>query len=550
MQQLLDQAIALHQAKKLPEAEALYRQVIAAPMPGREKAVAQAMGLLGVLIFQNRHAAGIDEAAQWLKRATELDPGNAETWTNLGEIERRRGRAADSIAALRSAVRLAPTNAWGHYNLGVALRSAGDAASAETCFRKALDALPAMSEAWINLGVLLVETGRAPEAIACFEKMRALAAATPRAAEVESHYGWALWEAGRHAEGIAAFERAVTMNPQFAPALANWGAALSRMGRRAEALAAYRRAAAAAPHVAQTQRELGVVLMENGQLDEAESTCRRAVELDPPNAEGMRALAVVLGVRGEARRAEARDVYARAIALKRASGQPVPPDWEFEHAALGDAAAVTAAPAAFVRGLFDAYALKFDSHVAGELQYRVPAELSRMILEVRGTPAREKWAVLDLGCGTGLCGAALSPHARRLVGADLSPKMVEVARSRGIYDELLVGDVTAAMRDLEKRGERFDVIVAGDVFIYVGALEELFAAARRILNPGGVIAFSLERHDGEGFVLSAQRRFAHSLTYVKMAAAGFTEARVEEGHIRKDVANGWWVVLVKSSGPA
>jgi predicted TPR repeat methyltransferase len=92
-----------------------------------------------------------------------------------------------------------------------------------------------------------------------------------------------------------------------------------------------------------------------------------------------------------------------------------------------------------------------------------------------------------------------------------------------------------------------DVMVAGDVFIYVGELEETFAEVGRVLRAGGILAFSLERHDGAGFALTQGGRFAHSLEYVRRAArsAGLNEVLVEEVYLRADVGMGWVVVVRK-----
>jgi predicted TPR repeat methyltransferase len=558
MSDLLQQAIALHRGGKLAEAEKCYREIVAhREVAGTVRA--QALGMLGVMAATR---GNLEEGFEWIRQGLDVDGAPVELWLHMAELERRRGRMAESIAALRQAAAREPANVYAMYNLAMALRSPGVARGtaereeAERCFRRVVEWMPELAEGWSGLGVALVEAGRAGEAVACLEKARALgpSAGFPsppneRSAEVENHLGWALWEAGRHEEAITAFRRAVAANDRLAPAWANLAAALVRTGKAEEGVEAYRQAVTIAPSEAQTVRELGVALMESGQLAEAESVCRRAVEMEPDHAGGVRALAVVVGMGGEARRIEARDLYAHAIGLReRGGGGEVPEDWRFEWAALAGAP-VSSAPGAFVRTLFDGYALKFEQHVVGALGYRVPAELVRMVCEERGqmreTDAR--WEVLDLGCGTGLCGIAVAAHARRIVGVDLSPAMVEMARRRGVYSEVIAGDAVESMRALSAKGESFDVILAADVFVYVGALEALFAAAAVLLKAGGILAFSLEEceENGRDFVLTPQRRFAHSLAYVRAAAegAGMALARAEPGLVRRDVPTGWWVVL-------
>src|SRR6185437_13438150 len=134
------------------------------------------------------------------------------------------------------------------------------------------------------------------------------------------------------------------------------------------------------------------------------------------------------------------------------------------------------APDAYVKHLFDEYALRFESHLVEELRYRAPEDLLSAVLQVRPEAKAGEggalWDVLDLGCGTGRCGELFRPYARRMVGVDLAPNMIEISRKRGggrIYDELLNSHILAA---LERYREAFDILVAADVFIYVGALEE------------------------------------------------------------------------------
>ena len=130
--------------------------------------------------------------------------------------------------------------------------------------------------------------------------------------------------------------------------------------------------------------------------------------------------------------------------------------------------------------------------------------------------------------------------------------MIAKAAARDIYDRLITGDVAEAMRDEEGS---FDLILAGDLFIYVGDLGEVFPAAARTLRDGGLFAFSLERHDGEGFVLHSKVRFAHSLGYIRELARQhhFAEVHTREITVRKEGAKdvaGWLVVLRKASDVA
>jgi predicted TPR repeat methyltransferase len=122
---------------------------------------------------------------------------------------------------------------------------------------------------------------------------------------------------------------------------------------------------------------------------------------------------------------------------------------------------------------------------------------------------------MDLGCGTGQCGEAVRPLASFLTGVDLSPRMIAKARERKIYDSLIVGSIDDA---LEGRDGSFDLIIAGDVFIYVGDLSRVFAGCARALPSGGLVAFSIESTEGDAYRLCPTGRYAHSETYIDTIA--------------------------------
>jgi predicted TPR repeat methyltransferase len=184
-------------------------------------------------------------------------------------------------------------------------------------------------------------------------------------------------------------------------------------------------------------------------------------------------------------------------------------------ALLGVGEAPKSLPKAYVARLFDDYARRFDRHLTGGLDYRGPALILDALDAVAG--ARRFARGLDLGCGTGLMGAALRGRVDELVGVDLSPAMIAEARETGCYDALQVGDVVDFLATRE-RGE-FDLVVAADVLAYFGDLGKVVSSAARALAPGGLFAFTVETYAGERFRLGPTMRFAHSSAYVRETAA-------------------------------
>lgn len=193
-----------------------------------------------------------------------------------------------------------------------------------------------------------------------------------------------------------------------------------------------------------------------------------------------------------------------------------------------------ALPEAYVRRLFDDYAARFDSSLVRKLAYRGPEKLRAAVNEIAHlevNQGRRFTAALDLGCGTGLSGAAFRDVTDWLEGVDLSPGMVEQARQKKLYDALAAGDMVA---HLAAATRAFDLVIAADVFVYLGDLAPLMDAIRRVAMPGALIAFTVQRHDGDGYVLGAEHRYRHSAAYIREVCAGFEVLRLEEDVFRQE----------------
>lgn len=197
---------------------------------------------------------------------------------------------------------------------------------------------------------------------------------------------------------------------------------------------------------------------------------------------------------------------------------------------IGHAPATAAPPSAFVETLFDHYADGFEESLVEKLGYRMPHVLDQAIRAAR--PGRFPLAI-DLGCGTGLMGERLRPIVDRLEGCDISAGMLRKARAKGLYDRLSKMD----LQHFSHAGAQADLVVAADVFIYVGALERIVGAVAEALADDGIFAFSVETLAGsDDFALLPSRRYAHSEAYMRrvLIACGLAILSLENTTIRHD----------------
>ncbi|MBP1096737.1 putative TPR repeat methyltransferase [Bradyrhizobium japonicum] len=266
-----------------------------------------------------------------------------------------------------------------------------------------------------------------------------------------------------------------------------------------------------------------------GDLPAAADLLEQAIELAPNFASAWFTLGEIRQQLGE------RD---KAIAAFRKSRESDPGD---QHGAglhlirLGDAQ-MTEMPKAYVQALFDQYAPRFEDVLINDLGYRAPALIFKAVLAARVAAKKPAFfkRTIDLGCGTGLAAAAFAKQVDHFIGIDLSPGMIRVARATDLYAELEVADMIEGLRG--KGDGCANLVVAADAFVYLSDLAPVLAEAGRVLAAGGVLAFTLETHDGSGIVLGEGLRYAHSAEYVRgaIAQAGLKLLTLEPGSPRNE----------------
>jgi len=440
------------------------------------------------------------EAVDYLGRAMAIRGDDATLCGHLASAHMACGNGDDAIANWRRALELTPDFTAAHVKLGDAYSAKGEMESSETSYRKAVALTPDDPRPLVGLARVLLFSGRGEEGESVLHEALELSKGAP---DVVNLIGTVLLEVGGLDAALELFAAIARDEPDEPRGHTGMGLALQMLGRPDEAEIAYRKALDIEPGNALALKHLGVLLQERGEL-EAAAECFRDLLVSNPD-----------------------DDVARHM-LAATTGEMT-----------------TGAPAGYVTRLFDDYADRFDAHLS-QISYRVPELIRDAVVEVAGS-GKSGWRVLDLGCGTGQCGEILRPLAEFLAGVDLSPRMVAKSRARNVYDSLATRSIDEA---LEGQEQTFDLIVAGDVFTYVGDLSGVMEGCARALRPGGLMAFSVEDTGGEGFELRPTGRYAHSSPYIDSlaAASNLTPAYRGEMTLRDDPVpiRGRIVVLSKA----
>jgi predicted TPR repeat methyltransferase len=361
---------------------------------------------------------------------------------------------------------------------------------AEAAYRRILQDQPGNADALNFLGMLKCQTGNARDAVELLQRSVEADGTNPHA---WLNFGNALMVEGDKERARTAFEKATQLAPGLPIAWFNLGICLGRCRQPNEAASALHQALKVEPGYLPAYISLATLLHYLGNYTEAAEVYREWLNHDPGNPMATHLLAA-------------------------ATGKSTPDRANDE----------------YVKQLFDDFAASFDENLTS-LGYRAPELIVERLREVLGSGGG--LAILDAGCGTGWCGPLLRPLVSRLVGVDLSKGMVEKARSRGSYDELVVQELSQFMRD---HPNTFDVVASADTLVYFGSLEEPLAAARKCLREGGILVFTVERLDpavsSERYRLETHGRYSHSEPYVRdaVAAAGFGDITLRTETLRRE----------------
>ena len=412
------------------------------------------------------------------------------------------------------------------------------------CYAAGLKALPDHPDALNLMGTLLMELDRHEESRPYLE--RALRCA-PRNPEILNNYGNLLAAGEQPQKARRHYEKAIKLRPGYGEAWRNLARLCALDRDPEEGLQAFRREVLRRRGDAEGHYTLALLLQHHNALEAAAESFEAAIAANPRHVDGHYRLSIVL---------HCLDRSEEAIALLYKVLELEPEHDRAKH--MRDALegrSTRHAPDSYVVALFDNYAPRYDKHLVGALRYRGPELILAAVQNVAPKARFER--TLDLGCGTGLVGQALTGMTGRLEGIDLSAKMIEKAEECGAYDDLQVADIFDFLIAPERIRSPFDLVVSGDVLLYIGDLDPLFAKLAPVMRPGGLFAFTVEEKEepGDGFALRKTGRYVHRPDYIESAAAahGFEVSYMESATVRQqggEPVMGLVTVLRLAGGPA
>jgi predicted TPR repeat methyltransferase len=399
----------------------------------------------------------------------------------------------------------------------------GRLADAERAYLEILGENPDSGSVLNALGTVFLDQSQPDQAKTVFEKAANL---NPPDLSACYNLGRLKQMEGDDKGAITIYRAIVKQQPRFGLAWNNMGVAYREIGEPEEAISCFRRAVAFAPDMAESWNNLGVAQDEFHMIENATRSYQKAIEIQPGYASAHFNLGVSLQKLGRFKAAA--DHYNIVLEIK--------PDDEaakFMLQSLGSSSTPDAAPAQHVRRIFDQCAGTFEKTLVNDLQYKTPELLFNL-----AHPHLEKdLTILDLGCGTGLGSQFCRPYAKILIGVDVSPKMLQKASEKNIYDDLIVFDV---LQDWSFP-QPFDLIYSSDVFVYFGNLDSIIRSASSNLVRGGMIAFSVEKleDDSMGYQLFPSGRYAHSRPYINncLKHHGLKPVEETDSVIRKQSGN-------------
>ncbi|MBQ78039.1 MAG: hypothetical protein CL692_05590 [Cellvibrionales bacterium] len=394
---------------------------------------------------------------------------------------------------------------------GIKAHSSGDLENATRSYCVVLDANPEHVYANLLIGILLFDKRKYQKASLHFSKAIKF---NPNLAEAFNYRAVAYKELNRVDEAISDYSRAIDLNPSLYEAHFNLGVLRAQQQYFGQAIKAFKAALLLKPEDQDTLYNIAKTLSNMKQYSLAIPEYTKVLSLNPRHE-----LALINRANAYAQLND----YSNALngyRLVISFNPKIPEVLHLMNALSG--VTTEKPPPGYVENLFDNYAATFERTLVDELDYQIPSVVAAMMRQ--GHIVNNTISVLDLGCGTGLMGEAISDLSALVVGVDLSKEMLKQAKESKSYQKLFHCDI---QQYLSTQSLDFDYFIANDVFIYVGDLVDVFSLVKKRNKRVGKLIFTVELNDTDGFVLEPTGRYSHSRRYLQ---AIFDRLEMQELH--------------------
>ena len=448
----------------------------------------KALGLFGTILMSQ---GKLVEASEQFDKSIKYDKENPMLYVNSAICHIGQGNPDKSIELCQVAISLDSDYSNAYNILGNSYLAKSQHRKAADSFEKALKLDANFHDARFNLGKALLELGEIDGAKENFE---AVLEVTPNKTHALNGVADVLFLKREYTKASEYYDEAIKNNAEFSPAYVGLGKVFLSLNDLDSAITHFKHALKINPNNIEALMFCGDALRKQGKLEAATAAYKDILEIDPENAQA-----------------------------------------KFHLATVDDDTVLDKPENDYIRRLFDDYSETFDEDIA-KVNYEVPKKLAEIAKQYVTPSDNGQLSIIDIGCGTGLCGVEFKKFAHYLKGIDISPGMIKAAMRRGVYNDLEENEILTA---LVKHQNDTDLVVSADVFVYVGDLESVFLAVTSALKENGLFLFSVESHDGdEDFKLPVTARFTHSRKYIQELAkrrglelleCNDTEIRTESG---------------------
>jgi predicted TPR repeat methyltransferase len=441
-----------------------------------------------------------DKAIQHYRKAIEIDTNYAQAHNNLANLLIHQQHYNSALYHYRCAVHAAPDFTLAHYHLGLLLIRLNEKEAAKIQFNNVIELNPQHLQAHFYRAILALDHQELEEAEKAFQHVLDLDA---EHVDTLVNLGVIALKRDQGQIAIDYFTKALALDPEHVEARNNMAATFIHHDRFENALTHYAVLLEKDPEDLEYRYNTGVAEMALGHLNKALTHFETLLRASPHHFEALINSAAIHT------RLNKRHL---AITLLQQAHRINPNDSACQfmlNALTNQTSAINACPE-YTQNLFNSYALYYDQHMQNTLHYAIPQHIEEELRTCTGI----SWPVertLDLGCGTGLSGVVLQAFSEHLTGVDLSFKMLQQAKTKQVYDEVVESEIIAF---LTRETSSYNIIVSADVLPYLGELDTLFQAIRARLTPSGVFIFNIEISSQESWMLQENARFCHHPDYI------------------------------------